>query len=210
MIIATGNGGFFYGVKTMVELKGFKGVSAWLVYNKVIYALPYTKYFSMHRRDFNAELAESLTLSDEHFRIWASMLTEADIPSNKTHAECLYEFKGLPDDVRKLVILDCMTMTDITDDEVMRLVAVHKDQNDIPYSKANINNLQLAEVAPMMIETLCAASNVSVDMMLTTKEDIEALKGGRVDVRDHIAAGGGDVGEILAVATKEAIKEVRK
>lgn len=194
----------------MVELKGFKGASAWLVYNKVIFALPFTKFFSYHRRDFVSELAESITLNDEHLRLWASSLTAADIPSNKTQAECLAEFKELPEDVKKLVILDCMTLTDITDDEVMRLLAVHKDVNGVPYSKASINNLMVDAITPMMLETLYAASNVYVDMMLTTKEDIEALKGMRVDVRDHIASGVDDVGEILAVAAKEAIKEVRK
>lgn len=194
----------------MIELKGFKGVSAWLVYNKVIFALPFTKFFSYHRRDFVAELAESITLSDEHLRLWASTLTAADIPSNKSQADCLAEFKELPEDVKKLVILDCMTLTDITDDEVLRLLAVHKDANGIPYSKASINNLNIENITPMMLETLCAASNVSIDMMLTTKDDIAALKGLRVDVRDHIAAGVDDVGEALAIATKEAIKEVRK
>lgn len=194
----------------MIELKGFKGVSAWLVYNKVIFVLPFTKYFSHHRRDFDAELAESLTLGDEHLRLWVSMLREADIPSNKKQAECLAEFKELPDDVRKLVILDCMTLTDISDDEVMRLLAVHKDANGVPYSKASVSNLMVDTITPMMLETLYAASNISVDMMLTTKEDIEALKGMRVDVRDHIAPGVDDVGEALAIATKEAIKEVRK
>lgn len=194
----------------MIELKGFKGVSAWLVYNKVIFALPFTKFFSYHRRDFVAELAETLTLNDEHLRLWASTLTAADVPSNKSQADCLAEFKELPDDVKKLVILDCMTLTDITDDEVLRLLAVHKDANGIPYSKASINNLNIENITPMMLETLCAASNVSIDMMLTTKEDIAALKGLRVDVRDHIAAGVDDVGEALAIATKEAIKEVRK
>lgn len=194
----------------MIELKGFKGVSAWLVYNKVIFALPFTKFFSYHRRDFVAELAETLTLNDEHLRLWASTLTAADVPSNKSQADCLAEFKELPDDVKKLVILDCMTLTDITDDEVLRLLAVHKDANGIPYSKASINNLNIENITPMMLETLCAASNVSIDMMLTTKDDIAALKGLRVDVRDHIAAGVDDVGEALAIATKEAIKEVRK
>lgn len=194
----------------MIELKGFKGVSAWLVYNKVIFALPFTKFFSYHRRDFVAELAETLTLNDEHLRLWASTLTAADIPSNKSQADCLAEFKELPEDVKKLVILDCMTLTDITDDEVLRLLAVHKDANGIPYSKASINNLNIENITPMMLETLCAASNVSIDMMLTTKDDIAALKGLRVDVRDHIAAGVDDVGEALAIATKEAIKEVRK
>lgn len=194
----------------MVELKGLKGVSAWLVYNKVIFALPFTKFFSMHRRDFNQELAEQMLLSDEHFRIWASMLTEADIPSNKSQEQCLTEFKELPEEVRKLIILDCMTLTDITDDEVLRLLAVHKDANGIPYSKASVNNLLIESITPMMLETLCAASDVYIDMMLVTKEDLAALKGMRVGIKEHISIGSDDTGEILAMATKEAIKEVRK
>lgn len=196
--------------ETMIELKGFRGVSAWLVYNKVAFALPFTKYFNMHRRDFNAELAESLLLSDERLRLWVSMLTEADIPSNKTQAQCLSEFRDLPHDVRKLIILDCMTLIDITDDEVLRLLAVHKDANGVFYSKASVNNLLVGDITPMMLETLCAASDITVDMMLITQDDIAALKGGRVDIREHLTISDQPAGEIIAVAAKEAVKEVKK
>lgn len=192
-------------------LTGFKGVAVWTVYNRIIFMLPFTQFFKIERRDFALELASALTLDDEPLRLWVSTLTEATLPRAMTQAQCLAIFKDMSEDERALCILECMSLTEISDDDVMRLLVVHNDANGITYNKSSIGNIQAADILPMMLESLLAASYVSIDTMLITSEEKKFLDGRRVDVKNALADSislGAEVEEIMPIAIKKAVMGV--
>lgn len=194
-----------------IELIGFRGVSAWMIYNKVIFMLPFTNFFKVQRRDFALELVEAVQLDEEGMRRYLGTLTEATLPRALTQGECLTLFKDLSEPERRLVILECMSLIDISDDEIMRMMALHKDANGIPYNKANVGNIPVENILPMMLETLVSASYVHIDNMLITDSEIKKLDGYRVDIKDALAYSvqqGAAVEDMLPVAIKKAVKGV--
>lgn len=82
----------------------------------------------------------------------------------RKQAEILADFKELDDDGRKSVFIELLSIAPVDDSDVMRLVGVHKDANEVPYSKSNIGNLIPEEFAKMALETLLACSYSSDDV----------------------------------------------
>lgn len=193
----------------MMELIGFKGVSAWLVYNKVVFNLPFIRENRAASRRFSHELAEAAALEDvEAMRAFILSLTTDSIPRAMSHAECLEAFKAKAPSHRRAALLECLTYADLSDDEVMRLLAVHSDANGIPYTRASLGNLKVADVTPMMLDTLVAASAVDVDLSLVTAAEVDMLGGKRLDVKAETAdilaqTPTIGVGEALALAIKK-------
>lgn len=194
-----------------IKLIGFRGVSAWMVYAKVIFMLPYTKFFGSERRNFGLELAEAINLEEEALRRYVGTLTESDIPRSLTQRQALTLFKELSETERRIVLLECMTMIDITDDEIMRLLMLHTDANGITYNKASIGNILVENILPMMLDSLTAASYVNIDNMLITDEELKFLGGYRVSIKESLAetvTPGAPVEEILPIAIKKAVQAV--
>lgn len=201
----------------MIKLQGLEGVSAWLVYNKIVFSLFYIRRFNFQANQQHgliAELKQCETL--EQFqsvavRMDASKYREVFFPLD----ECVRIFKASDDDNKKSMLLEALTITELTDEETLRLLALHKDPNGIKYSKANVGNIAASQIVPMVLDTLIACSNIQCDFSLMTPEDHELLGANRVDIRDEVndvlAAGGNslDTGNLISVAVKRVLKRIR-
>lgn len=194
-----------------IKLIGFRGVSAYMVYIKIIFMMPYTNYFKTERRDFAIELAHAINLEEDDLRQYVATLTEATLPRALSQSECLTLFRELSEPERRLVIMECMSMIDITDDEIMRLLALHQDANGIAYNKASVNNIKIEEVLPMMLDSLTAASFVTIDNMLITGEEEKHVKGYRVSIKEALAetiTPNSPIEDILPIAIKKSVQAV--
>jgi hypothetical protein len=71
------------------------------------------------------------------------------------------EFRELSDEKKKLVLLELMAISPMSDNDIIRLCAVHADENGISYGSSNIGNLSGIEMMELSIKTLiaCAQSN---------------------------------------------------
>lgn len=198
----------------MMEMTGFRGLSAWLVYNKVVFALPFITENRAASRRFSLELVKALQLDNlEELREFVAGLAGRPAAGTMTQAEAITLFKEKGPAARKLALLECLTQSDLTDDESLRLLAVHRDGNGIPYGKANVGNLTTCKAADLMMETLLACSMVDVDLSLVSSAELEALGNYRVDVKaeavDLLAtAPTMSVGELLSLAIKKVLKGV--
>lgn len=194
-----------------IKLIGFRGVSAYMVYIKIIFMMPYTNYFKTERRDFAVELAHAIDLEEDDLRQYVATLTEATLPRALSQSECLTLFRELSEPERRLVIMECMSMIDITDDEIMRLLALHQDANGIAYNKASVNNIKIEEILPMMLDSLTAASFVNIDNMLITEEEAKHIKGYRVSIKEALAEAitpNSPIEDILPIAIKKSVQAV--
>ena len=200
----------------MTALVGVKGVSAWLVYNKVAFYLPFIQENRAGSRRFSEELAAAVSLETvDELRAFILGLNVNTIPQPMSQAACIAAFKAKGTDARKMALLECLTFADLTDDEVVRLLAVHSDANGIPYSRANMGNIALSELTPMLLETLLAASMIDVDLSLVTGTELSTLDGKRLDVKAEAAdiltrAPAMGVGELLSLAIKNCFKGVNR
>lgn len=198
----------------MIELTGFRGLSAWLVYNKVIFALPLITENRAASRRFSSELAEAMNLETlEELRAFVSTLAGRPLGALLTQAEAVPLFKAKGPHERKLALLECLAHTDLSDDESLRLLAVHKDGHGIPYGKANIGNLSTSQGGDMMMDTLLACSMVDVDLSLVTEAERETLGNHRLDVKGDAAelltqAPDMGVGELLSLVIKKCLRRI--
>lgn len=197
-----------------MELIGLKGISAWQVYNKVIFHLPFIRAYNQHRRDFAKEVAEVLVAGGEAQRAFLLSLSDPEIPTFRKQADCLAEFKALDLDERAAQILECLIFANLDSDETLRLLACHKNNRGIPYSRALIEQLKLEQILPMALETLITASLLDVDLSMVSQSELDSLGGARLDIRRAIAgvlAAGPSVeaGEAVAIAAKRAFEEVK-
>jgi hypothetical protein len=198
----------------MGELAGLKGFSAWSVYNKVAFNLVFLRQFVAKKRDFYSEVASIISLDDiDQMKSQLSQLTAGDFNLEFSISDCITAFKGADDDGRRLMLLEALNFSNMTDDEVLSLLSLHTDENNIPYSKANIGNIKIDVLMPLIIESLLMCSHVDVDLLIVTGEEMSMLDGKRVDVR----AEAGDilanspsvsVADLLALAIKKAFKGV--
>lgn len=200
----------------MIELTGIRGMSAWLVYNKVIFALPFITENRAASRPFSRELARGVALETvEELREFIAGLNVETMPRLMTQAEAVGAFKTKGERARQLALLECMTHSSLSDDEVMRLLAVHKDGNGIPYGKANIANLSTSKASELMLDTLLACSMVDVDLSLVSSAELDDLGGKRLDIKneavDLLAQGPNlSVGELLSLAIKRCLGNIMR
>ena len=200
----------------MIELRGLAGASAWLVYNKIIFSLIYCRRFNVAANDQTIKLlalqeCESL----EDYQVVAGHLTiERDKVLFYSFGEALVIFKSLPDDEKKLLLMECLTFIDLSDDEKTRLLALHTDKNGIPYGAANIGNLDTDSIINILLDSLVDCSKVQCDFALMTSEDLAASEKYRVDVRDEInnvltKAPNLPTGQTLAASLKNIFSKLR-
>lgn len=199
---------------TDIQLVGTKGVSAWLVYNEVIFNLPFIERNTTKRRDFATELFIASLLDDvDQLKSFINGLAVDMIPCSKSREECLAEFKAMSSEEKESIFLELLMNIELSDEKVFRLLAVQKDVNGIPYTKANINNVKVVDLMPLMIDTMIACSEAYFDMPLVSAKQIEALGAARIDVREaasDIIINNPDLeaGEILSLAATKAMRGI--
>lgn len=193
-----------------MELKGFKGISAWMVYNKLIFNLPLLPHNMVVNRDWATEVANALVLGYDDMVHFIAGLGERTIPSDITPAVALAKFKMQDDKGRRNDLLGCIAMGGMTDEEGLRLLSLHKDANGINYSKASIGNLKVRESMDMILDTLVACSYVDIDLSMVTSKEIEMLDGYRVsvqseatDILSHNSTV--EIDDLLSLSVKKAI-----
>jgi hypothetical protein len=176
----------------VIELRGLAGVSAWLVYNKIVFSLLFIRRFNYAANDQSvsiAQLRECETL-DEFKAVASQLTTERFDAIDMSMSQCVERFKAATEDDRRALLFEAISVTSLTDDESLRLLAMHKDKNGISFSKANISNVPVADVIPMMIDTLIACSDTNADFALMNADDLAIMKDYRVDITN-------DANEIL-------------
>lgn len=90
--------------------------------------------------------------------IWFLPLIEMYRDTSLTRAEIVDDFKSLDEMGRAKAITQCMTLSPIDENALIKLLGVHKDKNGIAFQKSNINNLDIGDMSKMMFDTLIACS----------------------------------------------------
>ena len=123
-------------IKGLIGLKGF---SAWSVYNKVAFNLIFNREFNEDKHTFLNSVAELVAETD--ILVIREKLPSLAVTSQRVHKsarDCLAIFKSRDRGGRAQMLTEAITHSNLDDDEVMRLIAVHVDSNGMPYSKVNI------------------------------------------------------------------------
>ena len=172
----------------MINLRGLKGFSAWSVYNKVAFNLVFIKRFNLDTEAFLNNLALVCNEKDINtVRKMLPTLAETGRQINKTPDHCITEFKAADRGERSKMLVEALTYSDLDDDDVMRLLALHSDQNGLPYGSANINNLDVKTMFNLILDTLLCCSEIDCDFSLMTDEDKEYLGDKRVSIKQQAA-----------------------
>lgn len=194
-----------------MELVSFDGASAWLVYNKVIFNLAFLPGYNVERRCFHTELAKITQIEDiEEIRERVLGLASETIPKSRDQKECLAIFKSKDDVNRKLDLLECLTHIELDNDEMFRLLRIHKDPNGFPYNRASLGNISIDDLVPMLLTSLLQASKTDVDLSLVSEAEIKDLEGKRLNVKDEIndllsTNSNLSVSQLLSLAIKKAL-----
>jgi hypothetical protein len=189
-------------MKETIKLVGLKGFSAWSVYNRVVFHLPFCSRFNTRTTD-SARILSSVINSEDIDEVKAAMLTmiEGTEKVNFTPSECLIQFKAMEETERRSLLIEAANFADIKDDELMRLLAVCSDVNGIAISSSSIANYDLAEIITGAFDVLVRCSMINADLSLITKAELDALAGGRLNV-------GVAVNDILIAYPKASAEEV--
>jgi hypothetical protein len=196
----------------MDQLKGLKGIAAWSVYNKIAFNLIFIRRFNIDRVDHSALVRELQTLGS--LEAIQARLPELEATGARIHKSarfCIMALKEAPLLDQRLMFLEALAYSDLDDDEVYRLLAVHKDSNGIPYSKSNINNFPVSESTELMIQTLIECCAEHVDLGLVSEQELTDLGSFRIDIKSQAAEVLGansemTVGELLSLAIKKSFK----
>lgn len=196
-----------------MKLAGLKGASAWQVYNKVVFHLPFIRANNHHRREFARHVASVIRSGKEGMEAFLLTLSDPEIPTFRKQADCLADFKAADLEERTRQLLECLIYVNLSDDEFLRLLACHSNARGIPYSRATVEQLTTAQALPLALETLLAASLMDVDLSMVSAGELDALDGRRLDIRSAIAgvlaAGPGiPTDEAIAIAAKKAFEGV--
>ena len=171
----------------MIKLNGLKGVSAWLVYNKIVFSLLFIRRFNFQHVDqltLIAGLKQCETLAE--FKAVAEQLTTASHEVLQVSmADCVQLFKDAPPEDKEAMLIEAITFTAIDDDDTLRLLGLHQDANGAPYTKHSISSIPISEIIPMMVESLIACSNTNCDFSLMNKGDFESLGKVRLNINDE-------------------------
>ena len=192
---------------------GLHGLSAWLVYNKVINNLVFCREFIHGNEDFAHDVSQILEMDDLD-EVKKRLITMT-LPkrSYKLPHECIAVFKQADQEKQKSLISEALIYSDLTDEEMIRLLAMHNDPNGAAYSQISVGNLKQSEMANMIISSLVECSRVHVDLSLVAKSELESLGKNRVNVNGEAAeilsrAPNMGVGELLSLARKKTLNKV--
>lgn len=200
----------------MNELQGLKGVSAWLVYNKVVFSMVFLRRFNMAHNDQltridNLQQCETL----EEFQAAAEQLnTDKFEALFYSQEECVQMFKGAGASEQRKMLLEALTITALSDDEVLRLISCHRDSNGVPFSRVNIKNMLMGDIVPLLLETLVYCAGLDCDLSLLDESDFELIKGKRVSINDELndtltTSPEIETGNVLALALKRVLSRFK-
>ena len=198
------------------QLKGLSGISAWLVYNKVIFNLLFLRRFNSRANDQSVlimALKECRTL--EEYKEIAGHLTI--MPENLVHytmAGAVAEFRDSNDSEKRGMLLEALTCIDLANEDKLLLLALHTDSNGVRYGKANVNNLLAGELINMLIESLMSCAVIDCNFGLLNSEDLELSKKYRVDIRDEANdilsnTPDAETGNVIALSLKKILAKMK-
>lgn len=195
----------------MIQLKGLKGFSAWSVYNKVAFNLVFITQFNSDKSVFLKNLAE--ICNEKDISILRKRLPELSFLGEQIHKTpefCIEIFKACNRSEKTKMLVEALTFADLDDEEVLRLIALHEDQNGMPYSHANINNLDVGTIFNLMIKTMIYCSEITCDFSLMSEKNNEDLGGGRVSIKEIVADilqhnSNINVEDLISIAVKKTI-----
>lgn len=199
----------------MNQLKGLKGFSAWSVYNKVVFNLVFIREFNIDKEDFLSCLARLCTEKNlKKVREGLPQLAEFGAQVHKTPQYCIEQFKSRTRAEKTAMIVEALTFADLDDDEVMRLLALHDDQNGMPYGAANINNLEVGTIFNMIVETMLNCSDLTCDFSLMSQKNQDDLGSKRVSIKEVVAdilQHNGDLPteDLIALAVKKTLTQAQ-
>lgn len=197
----------------MKELKGMKGFSAWQVYNKVIVNLMNIRKFTFDKKPFLDKLSKIVTETDSiKIKEMLPGLVKFGKRVHRSPEFCILEFKKCDTENRSLMIIECLTLSNLDDDEVFRLLAVHSDINGIQYSLSNIENLDVGEVYNLMLETLIKCSYMNCDLSLLSDCEQDKIYKSRISIKDQASDifeknTSIDTADLISIAIKKNIRD---
>lgn len=170
-----------------MELNGISGLSAWLVYNKVIFGLVFCRRFNYAANEQSLLLSglnECKTI-DDFKTVREALSNERFDKVNFTFAEAITIFKDMSERDKRESLLECLTFIDLSKEEQLILLSLNKDENGISIGSANIKNYSTTKIIEFLLCSLLQCSLVSCNFGLMNSGDIKALSQYRVDVRNE-------------------------
>lgn len=184
------------------ELLGLKGFSAWSVYNKLCFNILFCRAYNFKRPKLSEIIEKALNCDDiDEIK---QLIPEIAHQSDRvffTHEEVIRDFKKCSDKDRELLFLEALTFCDLSDEDAIRLLSLHKDINNIQYNKENIINIKTVDLVPMLIESLIFCSHQHIDLGIVTDQEISALNNERVSVSKEAS-------EILSANSEISVKDL--
>lgn len=200
-----------------MKLTGLRGLSAWLVYNKIVFSLVFLRRFNVEHNEQLAliESLKSCNSLDEYKEVAKELSAEKYKAVFYSQADAINIFKESDEINKRQMLFECLTFTTLTDEECLRLLALHTDDNGVPYSKANINNIDAGDIVPMLIDSLIACANEYCDLSLLSEEDLAIFNKGRVDIKDDAndivsSNSDTDTGSIISIALKKIVTRFKQ
>ena len=200
----------------MIILQGLGGFSAWLVYNKIVFSMIYLRRFNVAHNDQLALIEQLKTCETaEEFKTVSDLLTTDKITTVfYSHAEIVGIFKDANNIEREKMLLESLTNIELSENDILSLLSLHKDSNNIPYCKANIKNLQVSELMPLLMSVLLSCSDLNVDFSLLSETDLNDLKNKRISITDEanevlIKSPNIGTGELIALTVKTIFNKLR-
>lgn len=92
------------------------------------------------------------------------LVRESIKTEKKSFDELVDELSTFDEEKKKTVFLELMAISPMSDRDVLRLCAVHKDENGVSYSNMNIDNLNADQIMRLCLETLIACSKTGEDV----------------------------------------------
>lgn len=199
-----------------MRLEGLKGVSAWLVYNKIVFSLVFLRRFNVIHNDQLTfiELLKTCENLADYKDVAAKLNSDKFKKLSFSQAETITFFKSANDTDKTNMLLEALTITELDDDDCLRLLSLHEDSNGVPYSRNNIKSMQSGDIVPLMLKTLLACASLDCDFSLMTEDDLNLFKKGRVNINDEASEilvnnSTIETGNLLSLAVKRLIARFR-
>ncbi len=133
-----------------MELIGSRGFAAWQVYLNVSFYIPFSQ--TIREADFASLEIERKEKDDEKY-------TRDDWGKD----EAIEWMRQQSPEVRALVFVDCLGQVYLDQNDLIKLVSVHKDANGIPYSRHSVESLTIKDASQLVRKTLEACFQASSD-----------------------------------------------
>ncbi len=171
-----------------MKLEGLEGVSAYLVYIKVAHGLAFCHEFNAMHNDQLAIIAAIKAAQDEElFNLIGELNSDKFKKVHFSMPEIVIFFKSQSVGNKKRLLLEALSRISLSNDEVMRLLALHDDKHGISLGSHNIVNLGIDEIIPKVLDSLIACSEINCDDALLSESDKSALSGCRISILNEVS-----------------------